>query len=295
MNATSSKEVKRVSPVNVLIREIDRWLTLCLNPRGEDEGRFDRLVCRHLVKGNKQGEEVFRINVPEGASDKWATSGATDIYNRLQREASTLGGLQKWAIYAYADSDFNNHFSRHLIRIQGTESEDESSLDSEGPDKSGLTSQAMRHTEAAIKLLVSGAATVQQSMQNMLDRQSTLIENLFEQRVETLTEMTEMLERREEKELINKRETAKIDAIKDLAGKGSLLLPAIINKIAGSQILPVPQNGVMLMAKSLMTSIASSEEKLLAMSKILSPEEMAAFINLYESVSKDDSAGAKKE
>jgi hypothetical protein len=153
----------------------------------------------------------------------------------------------------------------------------------------------MRHTEAAIKLLVSGAATVQQSMHNMLDRQSTLIENLFEQRVETLTEMTEMLERREEKELINKRETAKIDAIKDLAGKGSLLLPAIINKIAGSQILPVPQNGVMLMAKSLMTSIASSEEKLLAMSKILSPEEMAAFINLYESVSKDDSAGAKKE
>ena len=142
-----TKEITKAVPLAV--RDCAKWLRENL-VLADGERRFSRVTCRHLVKGNKRGEDVFFLDVPKKANDSWANNTAMEIQSKLQAECVTLGGLQKWALYAYFSDDNDRHISRHLIKLQGHDEEegDDDPLDSEGPDKTGMVSQAMRHAEA---------------------------------------------------------------------------------------------------------------------------------------------------
>jgi len=292
----------RATTTPTAVRNLQTWLRECLfNIVEAEDGilRFNRVVCRQLVKGNKRGEEAFSIDVPAKAGEDWCDLAGLEIWGKLQTETATLGGLQKYALYAYHSGDSEAHTSRFLIRIQGvSDDEDEEGLNSENPDKVGLVSQAMRHAEAYAKAMSGMMAGMLGSYQGTISRQASMIEKLLDDKIEGIDTMREMLDGRDEQEVRMVQARAKAKGVSDLVSRLGVLLPAVANKVAGKAIFPVEDSSMMMMVRALFTSMATNPERLDKLMGMLSPEEGIAFMNLYEQISAKDTeekALAKKD
>lgn len=304
---TALKEVTKVRTDNrpTAVNNLAKWLRECVYMTDDDDprARLSRVVCHQLVKGNRRGEEVFHLDAPKKLGEEWADNAAMEVYGKLQIETATLGGLQKYALYAYHTGDNDQHSSRFVIKLQGTNDDEGDDLDSEAPDKGGLISQNMRHTEAMAKIvaamiptMVSGYSSMIQRQASMLDRQSGMIEKLLADKIEGIETMRQLGDEAEEREIRLVQARAKARGVENLVGKLGLLLPAAANKIAGKPIFPVQDASVMMMVKGLFTSLASNEEKLKQLAAIMQPEESVAFMNILEEVSaKTDDNGLPKK
>jgi hypothetical protein len=252
------------------------------------------------VKGNKRGEEVFSLDVPKKPSEEWPDNAASEMWGKLQLETATLGGLQKYVLYAYHTGDNERHTSRFVVKLQGIEDDESDDLDSEGTGKDGQISQNMRHTEAMAKIvaamiptMVSGYNSMIARQSAMLDRMNQTVETLMADKINGLEVMRQLSDDAEEREIRLIQSRAKAKGVESLVGKLGMLMPVAVNKIAGKPIFPVQDQSVMMMLRGWVSSIISSPEKMQAMQKILGPEEQIVFMNLVETVSnKEDMSEA---
>ena len=289
----------RASTVSTAVRNLQTWLRECLYSvvDGDDGAlRFSRVVVRQLTKGNKKGEEAFSLDVPKKAQDDWCDTAALEIHAKLQNETASLGGLQKYALYAYHSGDFENHTARFIVRLQGvTDDEDEDGLNSEGPDKTGLVSQAMRHTEAANRTMVALVQGLVGTYQSTISRLAAMNEKLLDDKLASMELIQEMQDDHDNREAKAMTAKAKAKGIQDLVGRLGVLLPAVANKVAGKPIFPVEDSSMMMMVRALFTSMATNPERLDKLMAMLSPEEGIAFMNLYEQISAKDKEGSEDE
>jgi hypothetical protein len=289
----------RASTVSTAVRNLQTWLRECLYSvvDGDDGAlRFSRVVVRQLTKGNKKGEEAFSLDVPKKAQDDWCDTAALEIHAKLQNEVASLGGLQKYALYAYHSGDFENHTARFIVRLQGvSDDEDEDGLNSEGPDKTGLVSQAMRHTEASNRTMVALVQGLVGTYQSTISRLAAMNEKLLDDKLASMELIQEMQEDRDNREAKAMTAKAKAKGIQDLVGRLGILLPAVANKVAGKPIFPVEDSSMMMMVRALFTSMATNPERLDKLMAMLSPEEGIAFMNLYEQISVKDKEDKENE
>jgi hypothetical protein len=288
----------RTTTTTTAVKNLQTWLRECLFSviEGDDGSlRFARVSIRQLTKGNKKGEEAFSIDVPKKAGDDWCDTAALEIHAKLQNEVASLGGLQKYALYAYHSGDYENHTARFIIRLQGvSDDEDEEGLNSEGPDKTGLVSQAMRHTEAANRTMVALVQGLVGTYQSTISRLASMNEKLLDDKISSIELIQEMQEDKDNREARSLSAKAKAKGIENLVGRLGLLLPAVANRVAGKPIFPVEDTSLMMMVRSLFTSMATNPEKLDRLMSLLSPEEGIAFMNLYEQISAKDKEEAGK-
>jgi hypothetical protein len=281
------------------VRNLQTWLRECLFSivDGDDGAlRFARVTVRQLVKGNRRGEEVLTLEVPGKAGEDWCDTAALDIHGKLSTEAATLGGLQKYALYAYHSGDNENHTSRFVIRLQNDDDEDGGDgLNSENPDKTGLVSQSMRHTEVFAKTMSGMVMALMGSYQATISRQNSMIEKLLEEKMTGMESMQEMMEAKDERDVRMIQARAKARGIEDLVGRLGVLLPAVANKVAGKAIFPVEDSSMMMMTRSLVTSIMADPERAEKLLALLPPEQGIALMNLYESISTSGKEGEKAE
>lgn len=289
----------RTSTVTTAVRNLQTWLRECLYLVVEDDDgalRFARVVVRQLTKGNKKGEEAFSVDVPKLASDDWCDTAALDIHAKLQNEVANLGGLQKYALYAYHSGDFENHTARFIIRLQGVGDEDEDdALNNEGPDKTGLISQCMRHTEAANRTMVALVQGLVGSYQSTISRLAAMNEKLLDDKVEGIELIQDMISSKDEREAKALTAKAKAKGVEQLVGRLSLLAPALVNKVAGKPIFPVEDTSLMMMTRSLITSIMADPERAEKLMAMLAPEQGIALMNLYEQISTTEGKEGDKE
>lgn len=289
----------RTSSVTTAVRNLQTWLRECLYAVVEDDDgalRFARVVVCQLVKGNKKGEEAFSVDVPKKAGDDWCDTAALDIHAKLQNETASLGGLQKYAIYAYHSGDYENHTARFIIRLQGVnDDDDDDGLNSEGPDKTGLVSQCMRHTEASNRTMVALVQGLVGTYQSTISRLAAMNEKLLDDKLASMELIQDMQEDKDNREAKALTAKAKAKGVQDLVGRLGVLLPAMANRVAGKPIFPVEDSSMMMMVRSLFTSMATNPEKLDKLMGLLSPEEGIAFMNLYEQISAKDKEEAEKE
>lgn len=282
----------RTTTVSTAVRNLQTWLRECLYSvvDGDDGAlRFSRVVVRQLTKGNKKGEEAFSLDVPKKAQDDWCDTAALEIHAKLQNETASLGGLQKYALYAYHSGDFENHTARFIVRIQGvSDDEDEDGLNSEGPDKTGLVSQAMRHTEASNRTMVALVQGLVGTYQSTISRLAAMNEKLLDDKLASMELISEMQDDKDNRQAKAMTAKAKAKGVEQLVGKLGLLLPALANKVSGKAIFPVEDTSLMMMTRSLITSIMTNPERAEKLMGMLSPEEGIALMNLYESVSAKD-------
>lgn len=278
---------KKLEAPNIAVKKLEIWLREQLfRVMEEDEkARFARVVVRQIVKGNKQGEEAFTVEVPKKAKEDWCGTAALDIYTRLGAEASVMTGYQKYALYAFFNHDTTNHVSRHLVGIQGTDDEEEG-FETEGPDKEGLLRGTQRHLEVAMKINAGQTMTVTQSQGALIGKLTTMVESLLDKRAESLDVMMEMIEQRHEREITAIRERTKAAAMEGIANRvRDIILPAIANRITGADQTAVKRDALMLMVKGVLTSIASNEAQMTQFMSILTPEQQIGVMNLLETLS----------
>jgi hypothetical protein len=289
----------RANNTPTAVKNLQTWLRECLFTISEDDdaARFSRVVARQLVKGNKRGEEAFYVDVPKKAGEDWCDTAALEIWGKLQNETASLGGLQKYALYAFHSNDSESHISRFIVRIQGVDEEDDNNdgLNSEAPDKTGLTSQAMRHAEVYAKTMSGMVMGQISAYQGTVQRLTTMVENLLEDKMQNIEAMKAVMDEKEERDIRVLKEKTKAEGMKDLIGRLGVLLPAVANKVAGKPIFPVEDSSMMMMAKALFTSMAANPEKLDKIMSILSTEEQIAFMNFYEEISSRNKEEADKE
>jgi hypothetical protein len=276
------------------VESIEKWVKASLY-QSDPERRFCRLIACQLIN-NKRGEDVFYIDVPEKkAGDQWAEETALDVWGRVAADAAGLPGLQRYAVYSYFSDDPDHHTSRTIITVEGGgESDDSNPLASEGPDKLGLTSQAMRHTEALAKINVSGQMTMIQGYQTLVGKLSGMVEKLLDQRQAGIDREYENVTRQQQHEIELTQAQARAKAIEKLGDKLGLFLPALANKIAGQQLFPVQANAMMMMLKGFVTSIASDEHKMKTIMGVLDPEQQVVFFQMMEEMTKTDDKGLTK-
>ncbi len=292
---TEATEVRatrvRISNTPSSVKNLQTWLRECLFAIVESDQdsditpRFSRIIARQLVKGNKRGEEVFTYDVPKKAGEDWCDTAGLEIYGKLQSETATLGGLQKYALYAYHSGDNENHTSRFVIRLQGADDEEDEGLNSESPDKAGLVSQAMRHAEVYAKAMSGMVMSLAGTYQSTIARQQAMLEKLMDDKVESIDTMAELIEAKGERDVKLMAGKAKAQGIQELVGRLGVLLPAAVNRMSGKPIFPVEDSAMMMMVKALFTSMAANPDKLEKLMGLLSPEEGVAFMNLYEQIS----------
>lgn len=288
----------RTTTVSTAVRNLQTWLRECLFSviEGDDGAlRFARVVVRQLTKGNKKGEEAFSLDVPKKAGDDWCDTAALEIHAKLQNEVASLGGLQKYALYAYHSGDYENHTARFIVRLQGvSDDDDEDGLNSEGPDKTGLVSQAMRHTEASNRTMVALVQGLVGTYQSTISRLASMNEKLLDDKLASMELIQEMQDDQDNRQAKAMTAKAKAKGVEQLVGKLGLLLPALANKVSGKAIFPVEDTSLMMMTRSLITSIMTNPERAEKLMGLLSPEEGIALMNLYESVSAKDKEDEEK-
>lgn len=280
--------MKRIQGPPEQVRGIAKWIRECVYLIGEDGSMFTRIVVRHLT-GAKRGDEVFFRNIPKKLKDQWADSAAMDIFTSLNAEAHSLGGLQKYALYAFSNADNENHFSRHVLRIQGGDTdEDEDGLGSEQPtDRKALQAQSWRHIEVLMKTHVSAQMTIVSAYQSLVQTLSSQNTELLEARKRDFEVIESALSHQSEREIEQMKAKTRAEAMRAVGDKLGLFLPAMLNRVAGKNLFPVEANAVMMMAKGLFTSLAADETKMQQLMSILGPEQQIVFFNLLEEVSKN--------
>jgi hypothetical protein len=252
--------------------------------RDDAPGRLQRLVVCHIVKGNKLGDELRTVRVPEVPSEEWILEAATKIVSGAATEAMQLGaGVQRYAVQAYFEGEKEKPLGRIVFTCAaGGDADDLGSIGTEGPDGTGLVAMAMRHSEFHATLAFKGQERREKSLMDENDRLRRQLLELENERRKSWIAMEEVYGHQVERETARRSAATKDKMWSDLWERFSLLLPIGLNQIAGKTIFPQVAT-TQLLLKQFVEGV--SKEDFDRWSRVLRPEQMAAFVELGQSVS----------
>lgn len=262
-----------------------KWIkTLAYSER--DEGTFTKIAVRQILNKSKSGDEVARFQVPQTPAERapdWEMDLANEIINAMSIEASTLGGMQNYACYAIF-SEYDGTVSRCIISVDGGGLDaDEDDLLSEGPNSKGQVAQAMRHSEAFARILTGSILQVTETQRRQIDKLMATNESLAVQNFSLMKDLNEFWDQRRAMMLEEHKVVTKTKAMEEGMQMARQLLPLVINKMAGKNMLPVDKSiGLSSIAKSLYGSL--SEEQIAGLNQILRTDQFMQFMTLGESL-----------
>lgn len=245
-----------------------------------EEGPCVRLVLRHIDGKGRSSEanEVMNLNIPHGEHhvtlDEDEVEGLiNDIANAADQDALGLGGHNRYKLLAYF-----KHAARPLTRFTfriTVDSDDEHDSEfTEDASKTGLLGQTMRHQEVTMRTAFGHLSQVMNIMHRNMAMLATHNEKLMEERRENFEMMEDLKSQRHERELMTAEAEIKQEGIRALIEKGNILLPVVVNRIAGKKVL-AEGNPELEVMQSFAESL--SPQQAAAMMKVMTPEQQVAF------------------
>lgn len=265
--------------------DLTRWLS-----RELVKDRKDKPICkitlRHAAPGTK-GNEVETVDLTERTlSLDNIPDLAEEIISRAQTDADGIGGVQRYTVTLYAVNEVRAVLRWPFrIRANGDEFED---AGDEAPNAKGLLTQLMRHNEAIAKTMVHAVAGITTVMARRLESSDNTVTRLTEQhhRNMELLEEAKSEQHTRDMELLTTEasETRKNQMFEKLA----LLVPVMINKLAGQKVLNAEDPAAM-MLKAFSESI--SPEQFQSIQKTLKPEQLILLAQILQPVKQLPSGG----
>lgn len=246
-----------------------------------------KLVLAHVTKGNKLGDEIRTVTVAETGDESWAHDTAERLVDQAAREALTLAsGAQRYAVQAYFrgsdERPEDKSRARHLFTVAGSDISD-GSVSSVSPDETGLVSLAQQNAQFFAKLASAQTMAQLNSQQEEIARLRKENTDLVRERLKTIQVMEELHSARAQRALDDRREETKARILEAGAEKIEMMLPMLINHLAGKQVFP-ENAAAMLMLKSWIERI--TPEQLQQMGMVLGPEQTAMLVQLGTTVSR---------
>lgn len=270
-------------------RIIATWLEET-GKRDDVPGRLRKLVVCHVIKGNKLGDEIRAVSVPETPDEDWRDGVAAKIAEQANGEAQALGsGVQRYVVQALFEGDDKPH-GRVIITVQGTD-DDEGALDTEGPDAEGLVSQAQAQTRFFAAAFGRSSVAQIRTLQEQVDKLTKENGELRTERLKSIRVLEELYTARHERELETLREGSKARALEGAADKLGLLIPVAINHIAGRKLLP-ENSPERLIVQGLAQRLTPEKLQRLASSGAFDESELVAFLSIMRAYAGPDAPAA---
>lgn len=250
--------------------------------RDDVPGRLRKLVVTQIINGNKLGEEIRAVTVPPEPDEEWAQTTAKKIVEHAVQEAAALrSGIQRYAVRALFENDDKFH-GRHVFTVAGP-SEDDDSIDTQGPDEIGLVSQSMDLTKFFAKEFSRSSIYRERSLVEENHQLRKENADLRAEAVKRFKLMEDLSSQKHQRDLEVMRETGTQKRFDRGAETIELLVPFAVNHITGRKLLPetAPET---LLIKSLADKM--TREEFSQITAVLGPERGAALWHLMQLVSK---------
>jgi hypothetical protein len=253
--------------------------------RDDDAGKCTKFVLKHVNANAKQNEvQSFDCRTIHKQTDgekreTFIEQLIAGIEEAAHDDAESLGGHQRYLIFAYYQNE-SKPLARTGFRMDaGDEDEGDEELESEPANAKGLVAQAMRHQEGNFRTSVLATNHIINMMQRTIDTQQETINNLLSGHLNNLKLVEDLVSQRHGRELAAKREDFNQSIKNDFAQKALKLLPAVVNRFAGKQVLPgeTPKD---VMLQDLAKSI--SQEQMMQIAQHLKPEQQMIIFELLK-------------
>jgi len=240
----------------------------------------EKFTLRSASPGTR-GTEIETFEIESTLELEEIPVYAGNILQRAQEDADGNGpGVYRYIVLSYRKGE-SKPAARHAFRLRG---ENDLDLDDESGEEpatvKGLLSQLMRHNEIQSRTLITAVSTGMASMARRLESADRLNETLVRERTtmfQTIEEARSDQHTRDmELMLADKSQARKDQAFAKLMS----LVPLVINKIAGSKILPDKSDPLMMLLEPLIGSM--SQEQFQSIAGTLNPEQQIMFVDLLK-------------
>ena len=266
--------------------QIGTWLRQNVLVEDKDYGRCIRLKVTHFSINKKPQGDVTKIDIPNTFGEDGIEHLVSEIIQAAQDDANSLhSGIQLYAVFAHYEKNFN-YTPRRYFRVGAEEEYDPEAGGadpSETPDARGLVAQAMRHVEAVFKTSVMNTSYLIQTLQQENQGLRNTVAQQGEQAVEMGALIQETLDNSTARRLAEKEAENKQVMMGTMFENLKLLIPVIMNKIAGQKITPETDASFNMLA-SLFESMPSEQQQALV-TNFLTPAQgalFAEFLDTYE-------------
>jgi len=259
--------------------DLAKWLSRELvKNRGADKPAT-RISLRHASPGTK-GSSVEDIDLTERilSTDDLPTL-AEEIVSRAQTDADGLGNIQRYIVTIYVKGE-PRAVQRFPFRIRANGDEFEEGAE-EAPTMKGLTSQLMRHNEAMAKTLVHSVAGITQIMARRLESSDNTVARLTEQVYKNMELLEEAKSDQHARDMELLTTEAKETRTNQMFEKMAVLVPVIINRLAGQKVLNAEDPNAM-MLKAFAESMTPEQFK--QIQSTLKPEQLILLAQLMNNV-----------
>lgn len=248
-------------------------------------GTLLRLELRHLQPNGKYGNEILTIDgIPERGEEEFFGAIAAQIEGAAESDATVLGGVQTYAVCPFRSKNPDRPAGRFLFRADGGSEfeEDTGNVNSEPANRQGLQAQLMRHLEARDKVMMAAVQGIVATMHRTIVRLTDQNEKQQEQRIQQIEVVEDLLSQRLQRELDQQKEQAKIRMMEEGIKEIKLLAPAVVNRLAGKEILPVAEDSKALALRRFAESL--SDDQRAEFAKTLSPSQQIALGELLQAM-----------
>jgi hypothetical protein len=258
---------------------INRQLTRMYEEGGEggapNEGyRVVQFTLLHMRQTTVE-DEVHTLKL---GSKQWTGKELADRFDQLAcTHASGLSGSQQFVLRVFY---FDESLSVENLPFRKAGESQDIGIGTEGPTATGLTAQLMRLNESLVRI-----NTIHSD--SLLKQQGAMVESLMEALQQQRAENVHAFE--VVKELVMERARAEHDGSKELlliqrktAERNKLLslMPGLVNKIVGRNILP--EGGIAELALSHLKSTLTPEQ-IEQIGMVLSPDQLSVLLPLLQS------------
>jgi len=198
------------------------------------QGKIKTITLHHVI-GEKLGHEILSLEIPPTFDESWLSEVILEIEQTTQGDADELGGMQRYCLLVYRNSERSS--GRFPFRVAGHEESAEEML-SEPATAQGLLSQLMRHNEINSKTALQAVAQVLTMQHRTIEEQGSQLRHHVSQQIEMVRLIEELHSAKHERELSMRKAESQERFANDAMDKAMLLLPSIVNKLAGQKLLP---------------------------------------------------------
>lgn len=257
------------------------------------------LKLRHVR--SDRTEPIYQLALEDGQE---VTEAAVELYSTAVEDVQGMRAamVQEYVVQAFVPRTVN-YIGRYWIKLRGDEL-GEDALSLEPPALTTLlsqqTQQQMRHNEALVKHQVASVVpitsqyhTLIQWLQQRIDQFEAREVELFQMRAEYLAAREASLSQQAERDRATERARIVDRRWDEAIERVSVLLPAIVNRVAKTPLLPETTTPAMEMLRHFLSSLRP--EQVTALQKILSPEQCLPVLELWKTFMAEEELKAERK
>ena len=251
-------------------------------------GPCEKIVLRHMRSDGIAAAEVFTY-MADGDTTQMPPSDLDLVLSEISMSAADHAngfgsGVQRYSLFSYfnalqtSPSCFPFFVQSDMIETNAD------AVSTEPATKEGMISMQMRHNDAIMRTTVMAMGGVTQALQRNLERFAMHNEKLIDDRMNTLKLIEDLINAKHERDLDIKREDWKMNVQSELLDKVKVLLPFMVNKMVGRQVLPEPTTPEAILVRSIVETLTVDQME--ALKLVLKPEQTIAMMELAEAMVK---------